>query len=95
MLHFWAFVCTRLECCLLCPRMACVFLFCVWRKSALWILPAWGAEDVCAMCVLVRSVYVCEGVGAGPERNIRAPRCAMCTCVWDGGVLCRGLRGSR
>ena len=82
-LHCWAFVCTlawSVVCCVS-ENGLCFFVLRV-AKSALWILPAWGAEDVCAMCVLVRSVYVCEGVGTGPDRVCPRAVCAMCTCVW-------------
>ena len=40
------------------------------------------------MCVLVRSVYVCEGVGTGPERV--SVRCVRDVYVWEclGLVVC-------
>lgn len=47
-----------------------VLCVCVMRVtgSALWILPACGSGNACVVCVLVRSVYVCDGVRTGPER---------------------------
>lgn len=38
----------------------------------------------CVVCVHVRSMYVCEGVGTGPERVCPCAVCAVGTCgsVW-------------
>lgn len=81
---------------IVCLRMCCVFVVCV-AGSALWILPACGSGNACVVCMLVRSVYVCEGVGTGPERVCPCAVCARCVRVGVsgvGGVRRPGLRGS-
>lgn len=67
-----------------------VLCVCVMRvaESALWILSACGSGNACVVCVLVRFVYVCEGVGTGPERV--SVRCVRDVYVWEclGLVVC-------
>lgn len=61
--------------------------------GALWIPPECGSGNACVACVLLRSVYMCEGVGTGPERV-----CPCAVYVWGVSGVCgvcrRGPRGS-
>lgn len=60
-------------CCV--SETVCVFVLCVWPRVFSGFLPACGSGNACVVCVLVRSVYVCEGVGTGPERvSVRCVR---------------------
>lgn len=88
MLHLFAF-CTpwQGELFVVCLRLCGVFVLRVWPRVFRGFLPACGSGNACVVCVLVRSVYVCEGVGTGPERvSVR--------CVRDVYVReCLGLVG--
>lgn len=77
----------------LCLRMGlCVCVMPV-AGVALWIPPECGSGNPCVACVLLRSVYMCEGVGTGPERVCP---CAVYVRGVPGvcGVCRRGPRGS-